>query len=155
MVIENRLDRRAEMIKERRYGGLIVANDPKIAYFSDESATEEQEKTDGDETDVADNNKGPATAGMQEAGRSSSQTSESLLSASRSRVSVPKVPISEIRAQAASSSSSRADIQVEDAEDLLRKMSSSPTVQDDSDLPDLGSDDSDGPPSDFEKEIAD
>ena len=91
---------------------------------------------------------------QQRSRRTSSQTSHSLLSPSRSRVSIPKVPINDLRAQASAGSSVPKATRVENAEEVLRGMADSLSISgpdENYDDPDLQSDDSDGMPSDYEE----
>lgn len=68
-----------------------------------------------------------------------------------------KAPIKELRKQAEDSiSSDKIPAQVEDMEEMLlsNKVATSLTLVNDPDLPDFGSDDSDGPPSDEGEGVA-
>ena len=150
------------MIKERRYGNLIVANDPTLAYYSEASTSavdeNEQEKSDGGKAEglkrKVDATSPVATGKQGTSRRTSSQTSNSLLSPSRSRVNIAKVPIEDLRAQASAGSSVPKAKRVENAEDILRGMADSLSISgpdENYDDLDLQTDDSDGLPSDYEK----
>ena len=61
--------------------------------------------------------------------------------------------VAELRAQARTLLPSDGEVQVENAEELLDSTSSWLNAKEELDIPDFGSDDSDGPPSDVEAEV--
>lgn len=168
---ETHLNKRAELIKERRYGGLAIASDPKVAISGDDDSApktptnetqsstgaqgaEERPLAKADSAKSADTTTSPATrTGRATNSRASSQTLVSQLSTGQ------RVSIADLRVQ---------------AQDLVRDGGSGPKTIEDGDKlastvsaslslggngvgvgvgePDFGSDDSDGPPSENEKE---
>ncbi|KAI9691461.1 MAG: hypothetical protein M1822_007532 [Bathelium mastoideum] len=170
---ETRLDKRAELIKERRYGGLVVASDPKVAqprsgdHVPEMTTEETQDAADEDgEESTPVRAEGPGntdtatttTAATRRASNSqaSSQTLYSQQSGGSSS-SAPKtvrqrVSIADIRAQAQDSPGS--PIIIKDDEQLARNLSTfslgSNRIGLNGGASDLDSDDSDGPPSEWE-----
>ena len=174
---ETRLDKRAELIKERRYGGLAVASDPKVALSGhDDGAPETPTKEtpynageDGEETTLARADSAKTTntttlttssTGKMTNSRASSQTLASQLSSgSSSSVSTAarhRVSIADLRAQAqfAAENGHGSPIAIKDEDVLARTISATLSLGRNgvsSGEPDFGSDDSDGPPSDGEE----
>lgn len=166
------------MIKERRFGGLIVANDPRIASTDDTLSRKNSNPSvsSPDETAEIDGTPLAEKAGSStHSSTLSSKRSTSLFSSARksgSRTSDEQQPrtgprVEELRAEAQLITASPIPITVLDVDELtdqtaawlMMDQADAPaprTVSGNSalpDLPDFGSDDSDGPPSyheDFE-----
>lgn len=179
---ETRLEKRAELIKERRYGVLAVASDPNVALsgHSDDapeiSKRDTQYKTGEDGEDVTlaraerDENTGAGTSTTASTGRATnSRTSSQILvsrksgdsSSSASKVVCQRVSIADLRAQAQVAAQDGHDglITIEDGDELGKTMSMALSLGSNgagiaTKEPDFGSDDSDGPPSDEEEETA-
>ena len=177
---ETRLDKRAELIKERRYGGLAVASDPRVALSGDDDrATEILTKEtqyntgeDGEESTLARADSAETTdtttsttasTGRMTNSRASSQTLVSQLSggssSSASKADRQRVSIADLRAQAQVAAQNGHDgpITIEDGDELARTMSANLSLGSNRvgvsvREPDSSSDDSDGPPSDREGE---
>ena len=167
---ESRLDKRAELIKERRYGVLAVASDPSITLPGHEnravvSPTNKTQQTRvGEESPLtrADSAES-ATATTPSTRRTSpshasSQTLASQVSdtssSSASKAAWQGVPIAELRAQAkqVTQTGHGRPVTIENGDELSNKMSAALLLGDGnvglhSMEPDFGSDDSDGPPS--------
>ena len=169
--LETRLDKRAELIKERRYGGLAVANDPRLAFPDDTERPPEAPPKDGD------NNKQPplaksdtndttgtstsaastTSAGHNSQSRASSATLMSQLSgessSSQSKARRQPISVADLRAEAAQTGG---PIKIQDGDELAKSMAAMlETVGSGSgalmDEPDFDSDDSDVPPSEEDK----
>ena len=177
---ETRLGKRAELIKERRYGGLAVASDPKIALSGhDDHAPESQTKDtqyntgkDGEESSLARADSAETTetttsttasTGRTTNSRASSQTLVSQLSggssSSASKAVRQRVSIAGLRAQAqvAAQGGHGGPITIVDGDEVARTMSATLSLGSNGvgigvGEPDFGSDDSDGPPSEGEEE---
>ncbi|KAL8762431.1 MAG: hypothetical protein Q9184_001559 [Pyrenodesmia sp. 2 TL-2023] len=177
---ETRLDKRAELIKERRYGSLAVANDPKVALSGNRDPA--METPTKDDQDIIDDGVGKesilattdsaeitptATAttsvtGRRTVSRDSSQTLVSQVSgvsSSASKATRRNVSIIGLRAQAQGAAQDGHDglITVEDGDKLAGKMSATLSLGGAGagvgvGEPDCGSDDSDGPPSEDEED---
>lgn len=172
---ETRLDKRAELIKERRYGGLAVASDPKVALSGhDEEVPETPTKEtqyniaeDGDERVLARADSAKTTntttstnvtTGPTTISRASSQTLVSQFSGSSSASKAMRVSIADLRAQAqvVAQDGQRVPIRIEDGDNLARNLSTTLSLGSNGagiglGEPDFGSDDSDGPPSEGEE----
>ncbi|KAL8843023.1 MAG: hypothetical protein Q9176_002326 [Flavoplaca citrina] len=173
MINETRLDRRAELIKERRYGRLAVASDPKVAVSGRRDSAPEtqaediQDSTNGDGKGTRLAKTGSAglspttTATMTSARRKlprpdSSRTlvsEKSHKSSSTSKSVGSRVSIKELRAQAQSAAQDGRDgrVMIEDGEKLAKTMSvalslGSTDIGNGMEQPSFDSDDSDGPP---------
>lgn len=179
---ESRLDKRAELIKERRYGGLAVANDPKVALSRDGEGDgdqapeppikETQDTTTGqdpaekplarvDSAETTSTNNTTTSASASSTGRrsnsqASSQTLVSRLSdSSASSAARSHVSIADLRAQTRNGNSS--PMTIKDGNKLASNISTL-SLSGSNALglgwadSDLGSDDSDGPPSEAEVE---
>ena len=178
---ETRLDKRAELIKERRYGGLAVASDPKVALSGhDDRAPETPTKEtpyntgeDGEESALARADSAKTTntttsttasTGRTTNSRASSQTSASQLSggssSSASKAARQRFSLADLRAQAqvAAQEGHGVPITIEDGDALARTLSATLSLGSNGvgigmvGEPDFGSDDSDGPPSEGEEE---
>ena len=175
---ESRLDKRAELIKERRYGVLAVASDPSIAMsdYDDHALvtiTEEAQHKNGKEGEEnalarADSAESAPIATTTSTGRTSnsrasSQTLTSQLSggssSSTSKAAGQHVSIADLRAQARSvAQEGHANpITIVDGDELAKSMSAtlalgSSGVGTGVLGPDFGSDDSDGPPAEGDEE---
>ncbi|KAL8902692.1 MAG: hypothetical protein Q9207_004459 [Kuettlingeria erythrocarpa] len=180
MINETSLDKRAELIKERRYGGLAVANDPKVALSGHpDGSVEKPRQEDQHHNDDGDGKQGvvtrtdsdemmPTTAtannavpGRRTISRDSSQTLVSQLSGESSASAATKrnVSIVGLRAQAQGAAQDGHDglITVEDGDELARRMSATWSLggagaRIGAVEPNFGSDDSDGPPSEDEED---
>lgn len=170
-----RLDKRAELIKERRYGGLAVASDPKVASsdhddHAPKTPTQETPYStgeDGEENTLAradiakttnTTTSTTASSGRTTNSRASSQPLVSQLSgdssSSTSKAVRQLVSIATLRAQAqvAAQDGHGGPITIEDGDELARTMSATLLLGSNGvgigvGEPDFGSDDSDGPPS--------
>ena len=178
--LETRLDKRAELIKERRYGGLLVASDPKFALSGNndkapETPTKDTQYNTGKDggeislaraeiADITDTSTS-ITASRRRTfnSRASSQTLISQLSGDSSsfasKAANQRVSIADLRAQtqAAAQDSHSSPITIEDGDELARNVSARLSLgingaSVSTGEPDLGSDDSDGPPSEGEEE---
>lgn len=170
---ETRLDKRAELIKERRYGRLAVASDPKVASsdhddYAAKTPTQETSYSTGEDGEEntparADNTIKSTTAstGRTTNSRTSSQTLASQISgdssSSPSKAVWQLVSIANLRAQAqaAAQDGHGGPITIEDGDELARTMSATLLLGSNGvgigvGEPDFGSDDSDGPPSEGE-----
>lgn len=169
---ETRLDKRAELIKERRYGGLAIANDPRLAVPNDEDRppgplpkhSQDANGEGKDDSTLAKADTGESTdtstsitaSSRLKNSRGSSQSSISQLSgdSSTSASKPPKIRASisdlEAEAQVAARDGYKSPISIDDGDELARNMSGifSLGVKE----PDFGSDDSDGPPEDEEED---
>ena len=161
--VETRLDKRAELIKERRYGGLAVANDPKLAFPDDTERPPEAPPKDGDsdkhpplaKSDTNDTTGTSTTASTTSAGRSSHSraSSTTLMSqvsgdsgSSKSKARRQPISIANLRAEAQTGG----PIKIQDGDELAKNMAA--TLELDSygsgslmDEPSFDSDDSDVP----------
>ena len=174
---ETRLDKRAELIKERRYGGLVVANDPKVALPNlgdrvPQPPPEESPKfAGGDEehsnlarADSAKTTDTNTTTTASTAETSNSRASSHTIlsqksggsSSSKTRASRPHVSIADIRAEAQSITQDDlgSPITIKDGDRLAKNLSTFSFGSNKLDVSeeelDLDSDDSDGPPSGLE-----
>ena len=175
-----RLDKRAELIKERRYAGLAVASDPKVALSGQddrapETSTKETQYSTGEggeesalaRADSAETTESTtsttASTGRTTPSRASSQTLISQLSggssSSASKTARQRVSIADLRAQAQDvvQDGHGSRITIEDGDELARNMSATLSLGSIGvgvgvGEPDFGSEDSDGPPSDGEGE---
>ena len=169
--LETRLDKRAELIKERRYGGLAVANDPRLAFPQDTERPPEAPPKDvdsdkrpplakSDTNDTTDTSTTAAStttsAGHDSHSRASSATLMSQLSgdssSSQSKARRQPISIADLRAEAQTGG----PVKIQDGDELVKIMAAMlETVGSDTgalmDEPDFDSDDSDGPPSEEEK----
>lgn len=180
---ETRLDKRAELIKERRYGGLAVASDPKVAISGQDDSvpkppTKEIQSNSGEDgeesvlarADSAESTKSTTptitSTGRTSNSRASSQTLVSQMSggssSSASRAARQHVSIADLRAhaQATVQHGHSGQITIEDGDELARSISKtlllgSIGVGVRPGDPDFGSDDSDGPPSEREEDEGD
>ena len=157
-MLETRLDKRAELIKERRYGGLIVANDPKIAYSSEPSVdvtAAESDKSKESETirsvgsPVLSGGESIHSPSKPEPRHTSFGDGHSFSTSSAEAVTFG-ITVQKLRTQADKTVSENAEVAIEDAEELVHRMSTTLIKEGGSEVPDFGSDDSDGPPSDTE-----
>ena len=176
---ETRLDKRAELIKERRFGGLAIANDPRFVVPSNEDLPPETPpKDDQDANSEGKNGNTLARAGAREHTDASTITSASSQKLSLNRGSTPpiasqpsrgsssmsdpsqrRVSIANLRAEAqlVAQNGFETPILIDDNDELVRNISGTfPLGSDgfgnDVGEPDLGSDDSDGPPEEGEDE---
>lgn len=173
---ETRLDKRAELIKERRYGGLAVASDLKVARSGhDDRAPEKPTKKtqyntgeDGEGSALARANSAETTGTTASTGgstnsRASSQNLVTLLSggssSSASKAVRQRVSIADLRAQAqvAAQNGNGGPVTIEDGDELASTMSATLLLGSNGvgvgvGKPDFGSDDSDGPPSEWKEE---
>ena len=159
---ETRLDKRAELIKERRYGGLAVANDPKLAFPDDAESPPEAPPKDSNsdkEPPLAKSNSNDTTGTSSAASTNSArQDSHSRASSatqlsgdsgsSKSKARRQPISIADLRAEAQTGG----PIKIQDGDELAKSMAA--TLELDSngsgalmDEPDFESDDSDVPPS--------
>jgi hypothetical protein len=130
---------------------LIIANDPNIAFRRDGSVdvtANESEHSKGDAASVPDKADNASAADKQDSNPAFPRDSKRRPAPSDDIN--PKVPINEFRAQVEDILRTHRQVEVEDAETLLCRASDSLTLVDGQDIPDFGSDDSDGPPSDME-----
>ena len=176
---ETRLEKRAELIKERRYGGLAVASDPNVALSGHNDDAPETRKRDtqyntgedGEEITLARAEKAentgtrtsiPASTGRTTNSRASSQILVSRLSgdssSSASKAVCQRVSIADLRAQVqvAAQDGHGGPITIEDGDELAQTMSGMLSLGSNgvgivTKEPDFGSDDSDGPPSEEEE----
>lgn len=177
---ETRLDKRAELIKERRYGGLAVASDSKVALSGHddrrpETPTKETQYNTGEDegestlarADSADNTdtttSTTASTGRTTHRQASSQTFVSQLSggssSTASKAVRQHVSIADLRAQAqvAAQDLHNGPITIEDGDELARTLAATLSSGGNGigvgvGKPDSESDDSDGPPSEKEEE---
>ena len=177
---ERRLDKRTELIKERRYGGLAVASETNVASAGhNDNAPETPNKgTQNNISQTGEEITSPKAEGAETPGsrtsvtsstgrtidsRASSQTLVPQLSressSSASKALFQGVPIADLRAQAEAAAHDGLDglITIKDGDELTKTMSA--MLSSDSkgagigmEGPDFGSDDSDGPPSEQEEE---
>lgn len=177
---ETRLDKRAELIEERRYGGRAVASGTNVATSGhNDNAPDKPNKDtqyntgeDGEEINLA------KAGGAEKAGsrtsiasstkrttssRASSQTLVPQLSgdssSSASKAIRQRLSIADLRAQAqaAAQDGSGGLITIEDGDELAKTMSAMLSLRSNvagigTEGPDFGTDDSDGPPSEEEEE---
>ena len=167
--LETRLDKRAELIKERRYGGLAVASDPRLAFRDDTERPPEAPPTDGDsdkQPPLAKNDTNDTTgtstaasttsAGRNSHSRASSATLMSQLSgdssSSQSKARRQPISIADLRAEAQTGG----PIKIQDGNELAKSMAAMPETVSNGpgalmDEPDFDSDDPDVPPSEEDK----
>lgn len=154
LALATRLDKRAELIRERRYGGLIVANDPKIVFPSNE-AVNKTAKEGGDSRSNKPFNPPKADslpAARKDDANVTSPGEPRRVSSAPPNTADQEVAIHVLRAQADNSLPLGTKVEVEDAERLSDRAASSLTLANSLDVPYFSSDDSDGPPSDEDKE---
>ena len=178
--LETRLDKRAELIKERRYGGLAVASGTNVALSAHSDNAPEKPNNDtqyntgenGEEINLA-KAEGAEKAGSRTSiasstkrttsSRASSQTLVPQLSgessSSASKAVRQRISIADLRAQAqaAAQDGSGGLITIEDGDELAKSMSAMLSLGSNvagigTEGPNFGSDDSDGPPSEEEEE---
>lgn len=131
---------------------MIVANDPKIAFSTDEAVdttANESENSKSNEPLIPDKADSPSAVDKQGSNRKSPWVLGRLPS-TPSDTTDQKLPINELRAQAENSVPLDTQVNVEDAEELIHRVATSLKLVNGQDIPDFGSDDSDGPPSDEE-----
>ena len=179
-VSERRLDKRTELIKERRYGGLAVASETNVASAGHNDNAPETPNKDT-QNNISHNGEditfpkaeGPekpasrksvtSSTGRTINSRASSQTLVPQLSressSSASKALFQGVPIAELRAQAEAAVHDSSDglITIKDGDELATTMSAMLSLGSKAagigmEGPDFGSDDSDGPPSEDEEE---
>ena len=127
--LATRLDKRAELIKERRYGGLIVANDPKIVLASNEAVNKTAEESEASRSNKPFNpsraNSLPVT---KEQDHSRPSRDFSRVSSAPPDSADQKVAINVLRAQADNAFPQGTKVEVEDAEELSHRVASSLTL---------------------------
>jgi hypothetical protein len=144
-----RPNKRAELIRERRYVGLVVANDPKIVSSSDKvvGVTAEESHKSGEKSIPDDTEKSSAANKCRPSRYYGQETPPKHVP---SDDTMQKLSIKELRAQAENLLPLNTQVELEDAEELINQISPSVTMIDGQDIPDFGSDDSDGPFSDLD-----
>ena len=180
--LERRLDKRAELIKERRYGGLAVASETNVALagHTDNAPETPNEDTQDNISQNGEEITLPKVEGAENTGsristtsstrrttssRASSQTLVPQLSgdssSSASKAVRQRISIADLRAQAqaAARDGSGGLITIEDGDKLAKTMSAILSLGSNvagigTEGPDFGSDDSDGPPSEEEEECS-